>query len=1745
MEKGLLRKKFYIISEGAKMKFVNSFFLYLITLSLLTQFVVLSAYLHSSDTNRENEIRGIREFVNKGMQTTVLITELGFNTTSGSYEIEVFNNLTGVIFDTDLQVFIDGVYTNTAWSVTTLASKKYAIGSIASQWPDGAIVELRRSDLTLLDSLSYGTKGTAPDPLPNESIARVFISGEYSNNWTRCSMPTFGRENSNTVEIESQPEIILNEVLFNPVFEKAFVELYYLGNNLVDFSLTNYYLVCDSVYIINSGMLSTSNRHLVIYNDSFDSNFNLTSEKNNLYLYSHDGRRLDIIGWSSAHEPDKSLARLHDGLGCYNGFLGNYPDVISYNSTCYDDASTLLGGWVFNSNLTPNSVNDNLPQIWTFSQFYSITDDEQLNVTVNVSDADGDDCTIEIGYSNLNATSEISYQLFNNSNNSVSILINPASNNIGNHIFFINVSDGYLWNYSYFEVNIYHKNTPPFFDLNEISPIKNATLGSVYTSDLHAKDNDTIYGDSIFYLVDGPQFFSIDSNGLAVWPVVNVTPLSYVNVNLTAIDNFGLCAYLNYSILILYPQNSQNNPPYFTTDAPNFAYVGQKYEYNANATDPESDNLSYAISSIYPIPANMPTINSETGLIIWYPSIEDANKKFSITIVVSDGHSFAEQHFEVYVGKIPQPPSLYPIPNIVTKEDETVYLNLSLYVSDPDGDELTFYLLGVNTSLFSWTVYNMNLTIIPTKDAFGECSFTLVVFDTIGLKNETPVRLIVLPVNDPPTIFPKIENITLSETQPLVLNLANYENDVDNSHTDLHWQISSNALNVIFEYSIEYTAFSAWLTIRPIRSGQTILTFYLHDLGPQYAMCKVTLTITHVNRAPVIDPLPDLQVRYDRNYTFNFTPYIHDEDNETTELVLSSSTPYATHDISNSMLVTFNFPFSFQNQTIVVFITASDGLASTTSIVNITVKGNIPPIVTSPIQDLFLDEDTNLSSAILLSEHFDDPDMGRAPLLYSCHGNRNIFVFISESGVVDIFPMPDWFGVENVTFRATDLSGAIAEYTVMITVKPVNDAPIVLIPAQQGTEGRNWTVYLDNYIFDIDNTFSQLTITEDSPYVSIFGNTATFSYPLGHRSDFVSFTVSDGINTTVQIVEVTIRPNSPPVIGVIPDISVRFGIDYKFSLLPYVSDPDGDLIQIFNVSSNYIKFGDDIGQIDGVSEFAKQLVIILNYPFEISYERVIITIWDGSLKASAEFNVTVSDNYPPVVTIPIPDLYLREDTPSRGALNLTHYFTDPDGNADLTFTAIGWHFIVISIKGNIVDISPSKDYYGAELVTFRATDTRGAFVEYSITVHVIPVDDPPYFNANFDKTLEVSVGEHLELDLISYVDDIDTNISELTFVSSFPIDKQKKLHIQFSKPGLYSGFVTVRDKTNSVSKTFYINVSARNYAPIYLGGALNLEVILGEVLYIDLNKYFFDVEDDSNLTYTCNTPLITILPNGSAYWKPKKGDSNLYDVRFTATDGLANVTSPPINITIIYKQKEKEETNLIPLIAILSIICASCILAYLLYRKITKTPFVVDDVFLIHSDGRLITHQTRRLRPEVDADIIAGMFVAIQDFIKKSFMQDTEFHLGKLEFGEQKITIDRGKNIFVAVSYSGEDTSELSERMKESLQAIERLYDKKLKNWDGDLLDIKYCKILVQGIFSDKKRKLVKEVAEGKYNEKDLEKLAKGEKVVSREISARDLSERTSKGIISNKDLKNEDTKKKEEPKEEDTDKNKGKKKRK
>lgn len=113
--------------------------------------------------------------------------------------------------------------------------------------------------------------------------------------------------------------------------------------------------------------------------------------------------------------------------------------------------------------------------------------------------------------------------------------------------------------------------------------------------------------------------------------------------------------------------------------------------------------------------------------------------------------------------------------------------------------------------------------------------------------------------------------------------------------------------------------------------------------------------------------------------------------------------------------------------------------------------------------------------------------------------------------------------------------------------------------------------------------------------------------------------------------------------------------------------------------------------------------------------------------------------------------------------------------------------------------------------------------------------------------------------------------------------------------------------------------------------------------------------------------------------------------------------------------------------------------------------YLVEDVFLIHSDGRLICHQSRKFREAIDEDIFSGMLTVVQDFIKDSFRQRTRTGLKRLDFGDSKILIERSPHTFLATVLLGQEPKLLPLYMVQVLKEVEDRYGHVLERWTGML----------------------------------------------------------------------------------------------
>ncbi len=121
-------------------------------------------------------------------------------------------------------------------------------------------------------------------------------------------------------------------------------------------------------------------------------------------------------------------------------------------------------------------------------------------------------------------------------------------------------------------------------------------------------------------------------------------------------------------------------------------------------------------------------------------------------------------------------------------------------------------------------------------------------------------------------------------------------------------------------------------------------------------------------------------------------------------------------------------------------------------------------------------------------------------------------------------------------------------------------------------------------------------------------------------------------------------------------------------------------------------------------------------------------------------------------------------------------------------------------------------------------------------------------------------------------------------------------------------------------------------------------------------------------------------------------------------------------------------------------------------REIKVEPeatYLVEDVFLIHSDGRLIAHYSRKFREEIDEDIFSGMLTVVQDFVKDSFKSRSRVGMKRLDFGDSKILIERSPHTFLATVVFGQEPKLLPLYMLQVLKEVEDRYGTVLEKWTG------------------------------------------------------------------------------------------------
>lgn len=210
---------------------------------------------------------------------------------------------------------------------------------------------------------------------------------------------------------------------------------------------------------------------------------------------------------------------------------------------------------------------------------------------------------------------------------------------------------------------------------------------------------------------------------------------------------------------------------------------------------------------------------------------------------------------------------------------------------------------------------------------------------------------------------------------------------------------------------------------------------------------------------------------------------------------------------------------------------------------------------------------------------------------------------------------------------------------------------------------------------------------------------------------------------------------------------------------------------------------------------------------------------------------------------------------------------------------------------------------------------------------------------------------------------------------------------------------------------------------------------------LDMGLYISGL-DDRSLKVSVDDPNVDVRGNVLHFYHSEPGT---HQVRVDLEDEL---TSTFVIIAV------HVESDLAPTVGLtgfpwILILIPLGILGAILYAA--KFKFTVEDIFLIHDSGVLIKHTSSTLNNYSKEDILAGMFVAVNNYVHDAFGGDEKNTLKSMEYGNKKVLIQKGENVVLAVFVSGWVPSRLDESMARLVADIEERYGGEIEGWNGNL----------------------------------------------------------------------------------------------
>jgi Tfp pilus tip-associated adhesin PilY1 len=430
---------------------------------------------------------------------------------------------------------------------------------------------------------------------------------------------------------------------------------------------------------------------------------------------------------------------------------------------------------------------------------------------------------------------------------------------------------------------------------------------------------------------------------------------------------------------------------------------------------------------------------------------------------------------------------------------------------------------------------------------------------------------------------------------------------------------------------------------------------------------------------------------------------------------------------------------------------------------------------------------------LILANAFRDPDGPTDTLTYTLQSNSgdNNFTLSAPAAAVTLTPNADINGSQTLEYRAEDLSGASATFSVVLVVDPVNDEPFLdgdVSDQFMVEDGGPTTVEVLAEFDDIDFTLGAQTDSH-TPIVESNDNPGLVTVTVSGSGVELTLTPDQSGVAKIEVgvrdeagdiardtFVLTVDPVNDPVekIGFIPDRLVNEDVGkISISINGVFSDID-------------LGAGGDSHTVTVVGNTDSALVTPLNpvlsgltgsFDFAITPEFAgtsVITLEaedaEGST-ASVSFNIEVVGlNDPPFVAMPLTDQAHTEDAGDL-TISFAGVFDDPDlltqGDVQNYDVSVAPSALITSAStsGTNLSLSFGENQNGTIPISITVTDKGGLTATDSFDLVVAPVPDDPYVEnpiADIGEN-EDAANRLLNLDDVFNDADIETNGDVLTY----------------------------------------------------------------------------------------------------------------------------------------------------------------------------------------------------------------------------------------------------------------------------------------------------------------------------------------------------------------------------------------------